>query len=708
MTDAVEDKLTFFPYGTQYHRAPTPLPEEWDGDLREIARAGYTHVQFRPQWRWHERLRGKPAWEDLDRLFALAQKHHLRVVLKPMLETAPDWVFDDLDGTRIGFHGVPISSFAHGAYYVGGWWPCFDNPAVAKAAAAFVRKLVRRYHRHPALWFYDAWNEPVSRPLGACHCPHSQTSYRDWLRRRFGTIEKLNAALGKAWTSFATLRAPEAAGDYAEMFLWRQWAGFAVAEQVRFVAEAIRAIDKKAFIMVHVGGSLVAQDPAWAASDDFQNAARTDRYGTSFWVPLHPKTPMDHAAPEYQSSWLRRVDPLYWCHEFYPNHANWCQPPDPRTLKRLIWSAIAGGAAGFTFWQWRSERVGNEANGYGLRGIDGSPTPRSAVADGIADVLRRYGSRLVGTRRVGSPVALLYSHASDLVGRIQLMPGGLEDLSREPGRTDYPYKRAIRAAHALYLHAGQPPDWVVAGDDLAEVALLHVTGMELTDAKTADWLRAFVRRGGTLVIEFPFACRDERTWVTPARPAHGLEDLLGCREADRVIARAADIATFTGGPRIPARDWRVTLEPAGGRMTAKWPDGTAAAVSHVYGKGRVLVFGIGLALAYDDTWRGPVTREFNRLLRTAGVRPAPWRKECVSVLRRRGRHGEIWFVMNDGDTAATIRLPAAPGAVWEQADARRRGRNLWLDTGATWIGEMPPAAGTANDNNLMFNVHANS
>ena len=53
-----EERFAFYPYGTQYHRAPTPLPEEWDGDLRELAATGYTHVQFRPQWRCHERIRG--------------------------------------------------------------------------------------------------------------------------------------------------------------------------------------------------------------------------------------------------------------------------------------------------------------------------------------------------------------------------------------------------------------------------------------------------------------------------------------------------------------------------------------------------------------------------------------------------------------------------------------------------------------------------
>jgi len=123
---------------------------------------------------------------------------------------------------------------------------------------------------------------------------------------------------------------PSAADDFVELYLWRQWVGSAVAEQVRFVAEAIRKVDPKAFTLVHSGMSSIVQDPACTTSDDMLNAALTDRYGTSFWIPLHPTTPMDFTAPDYQSDWLRRVDPEYWLHEFYPNHADWCQPPTPR------------------------------------------------------------------------------------------------------------------------------------------------------------------------------------------------------------------------------------------------------------------------------------------------------------------------------------------------------------------------------------------
>ena len=173
----------FYPYGLQYHRAPTPLPDEWEGDLKEIARAGYTHVQFRPQWRAHERLRGRWTWDDLDGLFDLARENGLRVILKPMLETAPDWAFEELGGSRIGFHGIPISPIALGSFYVGGWLPCFDNPDVVDAALGLV--LQRRQHvlRLP---HYGAAVEPIwiSSPSGrGLLCPIPRAGRGQWRNR---------------------------------------------------------------------------------------------------------------------------------------------------------------------------------------------------------------------------------------------------------------------------------------------------------------------------------------------------------------------------------------------------------------------------------------------------------------------------------------------------------------------------------------------
>jgi beta-galactosidase GanA len=685
-----EKQLDFYPYGVQYYRAPTPLPGEWEADLDEIARIGYTHVQYRPQWRWHQKVRGKTTWDDLDCLFDLAGRKKLKVILKPMLETAPDWAFHELKGTRIGFHGVPISPISHGAIYVGGWLPCFDNPGVMSAALDFVRELVRRYRNHPALWFYDAWNEPRSKPLGQCQCVHSIQSYRQWLEKRYSTIENLNQTFGKGWETFETIMPPVSGCDHTEMFLWRQWAASAVAGHVGQVTEVIRSEDPKAFVMVHVGECSINQDAACDTSDDLLNARKVDRYGTSFPIDLYPNSPIKYANSDLISDWIRRVDPMYWCHEFYPNWGGWGPPPDPQVLNQLIWMAIAGGAAGFTYWQYRSERLGNEANGFGLREINGSSTPRSNVADRIADILKKHGDRLIGTHRAPSRIALLYSRQSDVLSRIDAM----EDIeaSHEKITKQYFYKQSIHNAHALYLIAGETVDWVIPGDDLSSYQIIHISAAEIIDSQLAKQLRNFVRNGGSLIVEYPFACRDENTWISPTRPTHGLSDLLGCREKDRFISKKPGIydLEFTQGPKLSVERYYVDFELCGGKVLAAWKNNQPAAVEHSYGQGTVITLPPGVSVNDSDRRQAPAVETLKWLLEHLGLRQSQDTPQGVWIRKRVGFDHEIWFIFNMTREPVELTLPALPRTIWQTSSpAADQNRTISLPPHATWVAELP-------------------
>ncbi len=667
----------FFPFGCQYHRAPTPLPEEWPGDLAEIARQGYTHVQFRPQWRCHERIRGQYEWGDLDRLFELAAQNGLRVILKAQLENAPDWVFTELEGGRVGFHGKPLDPIAHAAFYVGGWWPCFDNPAVAAAAADFTRELASRYKSHPALWFYNAWNEPRSRPLGQCQCRHSLESYRNYLRERFGTIEALNAAYGKAWSSFETVFVPHSHSDYIELFLWRQWAAWAVSRQVEVSAEAFRAADPGHPVMCHVGCSSLVQDPACDTSDDFANAEKVDWYGCSFPIELLANNIMERNLPLYQSAWLRRVDGNYWCQEFYTNYANWMREADPDFLEQAIWMAVASGCRGLTFWQYRSERFGEESNGWGMREIDGSSTRRSDRCDRVAKVLRKLGGEFAETEPVRSPVALWFQRRNDLLMRIEAMQSDLERIDEIRPTTSYPAKRALIGSHTLLRLLGYTADFAVAGDELDGVSLLVVNSMELVDGEAARWLRNFVEQGGTLLVEYPFACRDERTWVTPVRPGHDLEQLLGCREGRRLtLGNQQEEIRFPDGERMPVGGDRVVLLPTSGEVIGRWADGGAAVVRHSLGRGTVLTCGGNAALAFFDTADpAALPAIYRRALAAAGLQVTTGQPWCFT---RESAQWSYRFCFGVGENTADLELAEADELCYCSEQVRQIGRRLVL------------------------------
>jgi beta-galactosidase len=231
---------------------------------------------------------------------------------------------------------------------------------------------------------------------------------------------------------------------------------------------------------------------------------------------------------------------------------------------------------------------------------------------------------------------------------------------------------------------GDPSDFVIPGDDLSGYKLLQVSAMELVDRKTAEWFKDYVKKGGNLLVEYPFACRDEQTWVTPKRPGHGLETLLGCFEGERHMIGEEDIAAVFG-MNIPAgsgnlKDWAsrwyVELKPCGGKVIGKWQDGKPAMIKNKYGKGTVWTTGFNASLAFKDTWDDPSLKYFRALMSDAGVTPLPWAGKGIFLMKRKGNSGTIIFVFNNSDKKQSITLPVKPSVKIESESAVVSGKEL--------------------------------
>ena len=169
-------------YGTQYYRAPTPLPGEWEMDISSMEDLGIEAFQIRMQWRQNEKREGEYYFEDIDGLLKLAEKYNRKVIMKFQLENAPQYLFEKYGATRLDFHGIPIPPASMGAMYVGGWIPCFDNPKVIERAKLFIAEIVNRYKDNKNIVLWHVWNEPRSRPAGDCCCEHSQKLYRKHMK----------------------------------------------------------------------------------------------------------------------------------------------------------------------------------------------------------------------------------------------------------------------------------------------------------------------------------------------------------------------------------------------------------------------------------------------------------------------------------------------------------------------------------------------
>ena len=126
-------------HGTQYYRSPTPLKEEWEGDIKNLKDYNLDVMQIRINWRNNERVEDVYDFSDVDELMDLAEKNGRKVIIKFLLECAPQYVFDKYDGVRVGPKGERLRGAYHGAFY-GGWKPCFTNVFVKESSGERISK----------------------------------------------------------------------------------------------------------------------------------------------------------------------------------------------------------------------------------------------------------------------------------------------------------------------------------------------------------------------------------------------------------------------------------------------------------------------------------------------------------------------------------------------------------------------------------------
>jgi beta-galactosidase len=641
--------------GTQYYRAPTPLPAEWETDLALIRETGLDGVQLRLQWRWVEPRRNEFRFDDHDRLLDLCAARGLQVVVKFIVETAPDYVYHRLGGMRVDFHGRPFPPQANGAFYVGGWQPDFNNPAVMDRAANFVRRCVARYRDRACVAAWHLWNEPRSRPPMDMAGPYGLRLFRAWLADQYGDVGEFTRRFGLAAESFETVLPSDSPTDYVFWFHWRRFCAHRVAVNLGAIREAVRREDATRPCVAHSGFNLIVQNPLADITDDLANARAVERYGTSL-VPVAgdwreqddmedyasfatPASARHFYVTSLQCDWMRAAlhPRRFWVNEVYTNSHHYSAGDlPPADLRWMMLDSIARGADGLLFWQFKEERFLNESAACGLVGVDGRPTPRLEIVRRTLADLRALRPYLAGFRPAPARVAIHHDLDTDLFSAISNpAPGGFFRNS-----CHYPYKENLKALYSALWDWGIFTDITrapaPADPDVTPIWILP--DMRFVPPEWERILDAYVRGGGTVIAGPGLGERAANLWLRPASELDNIDAIFGAaqvrypRRAPASIAAGPGVrARFSAGPfhaelRPLSRRTEVLLEAeASGR---RFPIATRRAA----GKGAAIR--LGFYPGTEERRRG-----LQAILRCVGIRADRTGHYQVSGTRQRGPDG---------------------------------------------------------------------
>ena len=182
--------------GTYYYPEQWPR-EQWERDFDGIAAMGLQIVHMGEfAWFTMEPKPGEFQFDWLDQCVEMAAARKLDVILCTPTAAPPVWLIERHPEVLPIGEGGRRKTFGGRRHYS----PV--APAMREATARIVTALADRFGRHPSVIGWQIDNEYGG---GFDQSAHAHAAFRQWLRRKYETVERLNRAWGcQFWNTYYT------------------------------------------------------------------------------------------------------------------------------------------------------------------------------------------------------------------------------------------------------------------------------------------------------------------------------------------------------------------------------------------------------------------------------------------------------------------------------------------------------------------------
>lgn len=542
--------------------------------------SGLTLVRIFVIWDDIERTPGVWSFERYDWIYDAGAQNGIKIVTTLCSEDPPGW----MDKTPFYHNRTNL-----------------NDPEVRKRAADYIERVVNRYKSHPAQSVWLLMNEPSKYDTQ----PATFRAFGEWLRQKYGTVEKLNEHWFRPLKSFSdvTITPEQLTGgnygwlDYPPIIDWREFNIDNLVNQLLWIKGQVLLYDKDHPTHLNVTqplGGAVGQDvwkeqkvveilgasihPAWV----FPPSAPREQYGELFAYRLDliggPSGMKPWWVTELQSG------PTIFTGRFPLN-------PSPADLTRWLWDSFGAGSRGVIFWLWQPREGGQEGGEWGLVSLDGQPSIRLPAVKAVAESLKKVPS-LAGARAQTPRAAILYNSETAILNNLE--GARFQHRGNEWEQSIEGCYYALRRAHipVMFVDLDQLEQGAVDRFDV-----LYAPYSYALDDKAVTALRAFVSAGGTLWADGLTAWKNAMGRIRPYIPG-SLADLFGVKAYDIYPVKVDQPYSVTAANELAGELWKLPLQLQGATPFITDTEGRPFATKNHFGKGQAIYFQSALTLAY--------------------------------------------------------------------------------------------------------------
>ena len=398
---------------------------------------------------------------------------------------------------------------------------CYTSPVYREKTRLINTKLAERFANHPAVILWHVSNEIQ----GECHCELCQKAFREWLKKKYSSLDELNKAWwtcfwSHTYTDWEEIESPADHGEPCIHGLTLDWKRFCTEQTVDFYKEEIKPL-KAANPDIPATINMMAYHDSidyWAFADVL-DIVSWDSY--PMW---HNSGNDDTGNAIWNACWHDAMRCIkhqpFLLMENTPSTANWCgvsrhKRPGMNLLTGI--QAIAHGSNSVQYFQWRQSRGSAEKFHSAVVGHNGSEKARIFLEVAkTGEALGKLSDIL--TTDVNAEAAIVF----DIQNKWAI------DDSKGPRNDNMGYTDQLLQTYGSFWKQGVPVDVINMDAPLEKYKLVCVPMSYMLRGDFAQRLIEYVRNGGTAVVTYFCGMVDEHDLCYIGKtPALGLSDMLG-------------------------------------------------------------------------------------------------------------------------------------------------------------------------------------
>ena len=634
----MEGKFKRILYGGDYN--PNQWPREiWDEDMRIFRNAGINSATVNVfSWARLQPSEETYDFEQLDDIVDMLSREEYDIVLATSTASLPAWMVKNYPETaRTDYEGRKHKfGQRHNA--------CPNSPIYRKYAEALAAKLAERYgsNSHIACWHVN--NEYG----GECYCEYCEKAFRVWLRKKYGTLEALNAAWNMEfwghtvydWDEIVLPNAlSEGIGTDKTAFAgisidYRRFMSDSILADFTMERDAIRRYDRETPITTNLMGTYKGLDYfKWAREMDIVSWDNYPRYDT----------PWSYTA--LRNDLMRGLkDAPFMLMEQTPSQQNWQKYNSlkrPGQMRAQSYQTLARGGDTIQFFQLRRSKGACEKfHGAVIAHVGTEDTRVFREVRQLGTELEKLGDAIPGSVNEAE-VGIVFDW--DNYWALEYTSGPSEDLT---------YVDQIQQYYQYFYDRNIAVHMIPCDADFGRYKMVVAPVLYMIKEGVKGALEEFVSQGGVLVTTYMSGIVDQSDNVYLGGYPGPLRTLAGVwvEEIDALSPMQSNEVIFGDGTKASCGLLCELMHLEGAECLARYGQDfykdMPAAVKNRYGKG--ITYYIGTRMEEG------LAKILESAAADAAVKPVLEGTDGLEIVCRKADGCSFYFIINFGDEAKQV------------------------------------------------------